>query len=145
MSSLHYDHQRCGRRAATTHQPARGPDLSHHTPTCPWPGSQPPHTNLPVARISATTHQPARGPDLSHHTPTCPWPGSQPPHTNLPVARISATTHQPARNRMAGNQYSLSTTDRLIGLVLRRPPRERKIPGSNPACAGISFGVESYR
>ena len=27
--------------------------------------------------------------------------------------------------------------DRLVGLVVRRPPRERKIPGSNPACAGI--------
>ena len=25
----------------------------------------------------------------------------------------------------------------LVGLVVRRPPRERKIPGSNPACAGI--------
>ena len=25
-------------------------------------------------------------------------------------------------------------------LLLRRPPRERKIPGSNPACAGIFYG-----
>ena len=33
--------------------------------------------------------------------------------------------------------------DRLIGLVVRRPPRERKIPGSNPACAGI-FSVSSH-
>ena len=32
-----------------------------------------------------------------------------------------------------------STADRLVGLVVRRPPRERKIPGSNPACAGIFF------
>ena len=30
--------------------------------------------------------------------------------------------------------------DRLVGLVVRRPPRERKIPGSNPACAGIFSG-----
>ena len=30
--------------------------------------------------------------------------------------------------------------DRLVGLVERRPPRERKIPGSNPACAGIFSG-----
>ena len=29
---------------------------------------------------------------------------------------------------------------RLIGLVGRRPPREQKIPGSNPACAGIFLG-----
>ena len=27
--------------------------------------------------------------------------------------------------------------DRLVGLVVRRPPPERKIQGSNPACAGI--------
>ena len=25
----------------------------------------------------------------------------------------------------------------LVGLVVRRPPQDRKIPGSNPACAGI--------
>ena len=30
--------------------------------------------------------------------------------------------------------------DRLLGLVVRRPPRERKIPGSNPACAEIFPG-----
>ena len=29
---------------------------------------------------------------------------------------------------------------RLVGLVVRRPPREWKIPGSNPACAGIFSG-----
>ena len=28
---------------------------------------------------------------------------------------------------------------RLVGLVVRHPPRERKVPGSNPACAGIIF------
>ena len=28
----------------------------------------------------------------------------------------------------------------LVGLVVRRPPRERKIPGSNPACDGIFSG-----
>ena len=32
---------------------------------------------------------------------------------------------------------------RLVGLVVRRPPRERKIPGSNPACAGF-FGGSSH-
>ena len=30
--------------------------------------------------------------------------------------------------------------DRLVGLVVRRPPPERKVPGSNPACAGIFSG-----
>ena len=29
---------------------------------------------------------------------------------------------------------------RLVGLVVRRPPRERKIRGSNPACDGIFQG-----
>ena len=29
---------------------------------------------------------------------------------------------------------------RLVGLVVRRPPQERKVPGSNPACAGIFSG-----
>ena len=28
----------------------------------------------------------------------------------------------------------------LVGLVVRRPPRQRKVPGSNPACAGIFSG-----
>ena len=28
----------------------------------------------------------------------------------------------------------------LVGLVVRRPPQEGKIPGSNPACAGIFSG-----
>ena len=32
------------------------------------------------------------------------------------------------------------STDRLVGLVVRCPPRERKIPGSNLACDGIFFG-----
>ena len=34
----------------------------------------------------------------------------------------------------------MTTQHRLVGLVVRRPPRERKIPGSNPACAGIFSG-----
>ena len=34
----------------------------------------------------------------------------------------------------------LYLADRLVGLVVRRPPRERKIPGSNPAYAGIFSG-----
>ena len=30
--------------------------------------------------------------------------------------------------------------DHLIGLMVRRPPWERKVPGSNPVCAGIFSG-----
>ena len=36
--------------------------------------------------------------------------------------------------------HGLQRSDRLVGLVVRRPPRERKIPGSNPACARIFSG-----
>ena len=31
------------------------------------------------------------------------------------------------------------TNHRLVGLVVMRPPRERKVPGTNRACAGIFF------
>ena len=37
-------------------------------------------------------------------------------------------------------QPDFTSLDRLVGLVVRRPPRERKIPGSNLACAGIFSG-----
>ena len=33
-----------------------------------------------------------------------------------------------------------SMKDCLVGLVVRCPPRERKVPGSNSACAGIFSG-----
>ena len=42
-------------------------------------------------------------------------------------------------------QMTLNGVNHLVGLMVRCPPRERKIPGSNPACAGIFFGVESYQ
>ena len=38
------------------------------------------------------------------------------------------------------DQYFCRNRYRLVGLVVRRPPRERKVPGSNPACAGIFSG-----
>ena len=38
------------------------------------------------------------------------------------------------------NCTRLHPGDRLVGLVVRRPPRERKIQGSNPACAGMFSG-----
>ena len=34
----------------------------------------------------------------------------------------------------------LSILDHLVGLEVRRPPRERKVPGSNPAGDGIFSG-----
>ena len=33
--------------------------------------------------------------------------------------------------------FDFVAVHRPVGLVVRRRPRERKIPGSNPACAGI--------
>ena len=45
---------------------------------------------------------------------------------------------------VADKQILLFLFTASLALWLRRPPRERKIPGSNPACAGIFFGVESY-
>ena len=38
------------------------------------------------------------------------------------------------------SHLSLSVSHRLVGLVVRRPPREREVPGSNPASAGIFSG-----
>ena len=35
----------------------------------------------------------------------------------------------------------VSLSDHLVGLVVRLPPRERKIPGSNLACTGIFGGL----
>ena len=36
--------------------------------------------------------------------------------------------------------YLLLVDHRIVGLVVRRPPRERKIPGWNPAGGGIFSG-----
>ena len=47
------------------------------------------------------------------------------------VARLSVLTN---------HRRHYLTVNRLVGLVVRRPPRERKVPGSNPACAGIFSG-----
>ena len=61
--------------------------------------------------------------------------GSQEGRTHDAASRIAANhTHFPL-------SYPGSTEqDRLVGLVVRRPPRERKVSGSNPACAGIFSG-----
>ena len=43
-------------------------------------------------------------------------------------------------NRSEGKVHLSADIHRLVGLVVRRPPRERKVPGSNPACAGFFSG-----
>ena len=45
---------------------------------------------------------------------------------------------------MHSHTYMHAHVHRLGGLVVRCPPRERKVPGSNPTCAGI-FSVSSYQ
>ena len=49
---------------------------------------------------------------------------------------------QPA-HRQVGQTWEVPSSlnwYRLVGLVVRCPPRERKVPGSNPACDGIFSG-----
>ena len=36
--------------------------------------------------------------------------------------------------------FGVLLQNHLVGLVVRRPPRERKVPGSNPAGGGIFSG-----
>ena len=44
-------------------------------------------------------------------------------------------TYRPLTDRVV----PLLSSNRVGGLVVRRPPRERKLPGSNPACNGFFF------
>ena len=39
-----------------------------------------------------------------------------------------------------GKTFQSVSLNGLVGLVVRCPPRERKVPGSNSACAGIFAG-----
>ena len=50
---------------------------------------------------------------------------------------------RPSHTLFCVSSFGLSssfTLNRLVGLVVRRPPRQRKIPGSNPAGGGIFSG-----
>ena len=79
------------------------------------------------------------GPDYLHHTPK---------HLSLTVVhrapsckcdRCQCVLLQ-CTNPVSCLLLLSPDTDRLVGLVVRRPPQEWKIPGSNPACAGIFSG-----
>ena len=102
--------------------------------------------HVPVAWHRGWVHKLERTPDQGvpfhpyprpHSPPPPPLPPPSPPSTEpslfLPLLRVCTL----ARVLRCGH--------RLVGLVVRRPPRERMIPGSNPACDGISFRVESYQ
>ena len=74
----------------------------------------------------------------------------QQPEMRLKFQKIVITAQQVLKDiRVIYNTQEIlfpPERDRLVAcLVVRRPPRERKILGSNPACAGIFFRVESYR
>ena len=85
---------------------------------------------------------------LLHPPPPPPPPPA--PRTllhRLPSTPTHTPTHCPSVQVMP-NSYFFPISPppphlhhhRLVGLVVRRPPRERKTPGSNPACAGIFSG-----
>ena len=68
---------------------------------------------------------------------------------NMPGDNSLQVTLHAQRNTDTGDNRNCSSCrrlmrsargDRLVGLVVRRPPRERRVPGSNPACAGIFSG-----
>ena len=48
--------------------------------------------------------------------------------------------NNPSTNSRHKTDLPTPMHDRLVGLVVRRPPRERKVPGLNPACASIFLG-----
>ena len=85
---------------------------------------------------------------LVHTAPCCPTMSSLQRHFGLPTDLTPFICHSvlPVVHLLSFiRAMCLASFDRLVGLVVRRPPRERKIPGSNPARAGIFVGVESYQ
>ena len=61
-----------------------------------------------------------------------------------PLHQVDTFCEQVLNRTQLMTRYSyrrfLTFQHRLVGLVERCPPRKRKIPGSNPACAGIFSG-----
>ena len=73
--------------------------------------------------------------------PCLPLSGRTPYHL---AAEASGVVRRRRKRRVqlsVGLMLSHQHINRLIGLVVRRPPREWKIPGSNPACARIFVGL----
>ena len=52
------------------------------------------------------------------------------------VVRYGVRTHVKSKGKIPPSGGS----DRLVGLVVKASAREREVPGSNPACAGIFSG-----
>ena len=68
---------------------------------------------------------------------------------HTPPSRITRSAHSACLNfhilslPSSTRRLCPEILDRLVGLVVRRPPREREVPGSNPASAG-SFSGSSH-
>ena len=60
--------------------------------------------------------------------------------TDAKSDRSSTFTDQTYNQKWWHRFICYSYRDRLVDLVVRRPPREWKIPGSNPACSRIFSG-----
>ena len=71
-----------------------------------------------------------RGPACGPFSSGCVWP------VNTRVA-VDNTIHAGLSLHTTVSVFRVYS---LVGLVVRRPPRERKVPGSNPACDGIFSG-----
>ena len=59
------------------------------------------------------------------------------------TTKLFAVGNAAVKSRVTGASvagHPVFTQYRLVGLVVRHPPREWKIPGSNPACARIFWG-----
>ena len=75
----------------------------------------------------------------SRHTDT--WPTTPSSDRTTPGAcqcRHRTSKDRKTRREKPGSGLRFATAS--LAWRLRRPPRERKVPGSNPACAGIFSG-----
>ena len=59
---------------------------------------------------------------------------------NDPRVPAAKERRRSGRKKTSDDRNFSVLRQRLVGLVVRRPPRERKILGSNLACAGIFSG-----
>ena len=103
------------------------------------------HPLGPLAKVSASRAANQRS---NPALPAGLFPGRAMPVTSLSLGHRPGAGIMEADHRQVTTVFTVqpsfhhrhSTNHRLVGLVVRRPPRERKIPGSNPVCAGIFWG-----
>ena len=71
-------------------------------------------------------------PTEQFHHPSPPPPPPTPPPVRAAVKSRSHAWRLSFWGSFHPHSSLLATSNRLVGLVVRRPPRERKIPSSNP-------------